>query len=59
MMQCEEKRILQALDEDLGKTYSEGFMTEILPVLNACADAIHNLQSWMEYVSIQISNSLF
>lgn len=46
MIQESEPEIERALSIDLGKSEQESWMTEILLVKNACADAMYSLSCW-------------
>jgi len=48
MIEENETRILDALHKDLGKSKTEGFLTEVHMALNETKQAIHELHSWMK-----------
>ena len=54
-----EERIAQALYEDLGKTDTEAYMTEIGMVLDCLSYIDKNLKKWTKKQKVKTSLSLF
>lgn len=54
-----EKDILTALEEDLGKSHFEGYLTEVGVILLELKDAIKNLKSWMKVRRVKTPLTLF
>lgn len=54
-IQKNEEKILEALKKDLGKSYAEGYMTEIGMVLDEIKVAVKNLKAWAKPKRVKTS----